>query len=51
MVFYLDIGATLSVQATSLLMLHSLFYVTEYPLVMVLHDSTAGRCCLYRAMG
>ena len=51
MVFYLDIGATLGVQATSLLMYHSLFYATENPQVMVLHDSTAGRCCLDRAMG
>ena len=51
LVCYLDIGATLSVSATSSLMLHSLFYVTEYLQVMVLHDSTAGRCCLYRAKG
>ena len=47
---YPDIGATLSVQATSCQMEHSLFYSTENPQAMVLHDYTAGRCCLYRAM-
>ena len=29
---------------------HSLFDSNQYPQVMVLHDYTAGRCCLYRAM-
>ena len=48
---YPDIGATLSVQATSCQMEHSLFYSPEYSQVIALYDYTAGRCCLYRAMG
>ena len=47
---YLDIGATLSVQATSCQMVHTLFYSTEYSQAIALYDYTAGRCCLYRAM-
>ena len=45
---YLDIGATLSVQATTLQKWHSLFISPDH--LVAWHNCTAGRCCLYRAM-
>ena len=47
---YLDLGAPLSVQATQLTRCDIPYSSPLELLVVVLHNCTAGRCCLYRAM-